>query len=174
MTIPAPPDVPPHTVGPAPAAQPLAPSPDAPWPELPAKPTGSRKHLFFGAGGLVVGIIIGLLGGLMLGVVGDALSASNRIEAAVKACPADSSEGVTVMDKGRSLEMKTAGEKSVGTSIVTVACILNELGAPESLYSRIDSTRALDGTREAAWDGYTASWTYHPDNGLNMIVETAK
>ncbi|WP_146238779.1 hypothetical protein [Arthrobacter livingstonensis] len=174
MTIPTPPAVPPYSTVPEAAMPALDPRTDAQGPGLPTKPAHSRKHLYFGAGGLVAGLIVGLLLGAVGGAVGDALSASNRIDDSVKACSAEGSEGVTVMDKGRSLDMKSSGGDSTGTSITTVVCILNELGAPESLFSRIDSTRALDGTREAAWDGYTASWTYHPDNGLNIIVESAK
>ena len=77
------------------------------------------------------------------------------------------------MDKGKSLNLRTTGEESEGADFLTVGCVLTELNAPDSLTTRLGSTRALDGTQTGEWAGFTASWTYHPDNGLNIIVETA-
>ena len=41
---------------------------------------------------------------------------------------------------------------------------------PTTVIAQMDSTRALDGTRDATWDGMTATWTYHPDDGLDVIL----
>lgn len=38
--------------------------------------------------------------------------------------------------------------------------------------SRIGNTRALDGTLTAEGDHVVASWTYHPDDGLSIVLET--
>lgn len=49
---------------------------------------------------------------------------------------------------------------------------INELlGIPESVFARMEQTRALDGvqTYEGSW--FTVSWTYHPDNGLEIMYE---
>lgn len=132
-----------------------------------------KKHLIFGAGGLVVGLTAGLLLSAVGGAVGDALASSNAMEDAVKTCSAADMDGVDVMDKGTSLNLSTAGKESEGTSMVTVVCVLTELEAPDSLFARMDSTRAMDGTQDATWENYTASWNYHPDSGLNITVETA-
>jgi hypothetical protein len=51
-----------------------------------------------------------------------------------------------------------------------VFCILDKIGAPASLPARIGDTRALDGMQEASWGNYAVSWTYHPDDGLNIII----
>lgn len=49
---------------------------------------------------------------------------------------------------------------------------LDELGFNASaVMQRIGNTRALDGTLEAAADDYVATWTYHPDDGLSMVIE---
>ena len=32
------------------------------------------------------------------------------------------------------------------------------------------ASRALDGTQEQSWGDYSASWTYHPDDGLNIVI----
>ncbi|MBP2413057.1 hypothetical protein JOF48_001856 [Arthrobacter stackebrandtii] len=139
----------------------------------PAQPAKSRKPLYFGLGGLAIGLAVGLTAGMAVVAIGGALGQSDDIPQAVEACSATGMEGVYSMDGGKSLDMQTAGKDSSGTTITTVACVLNELGAPQSLYSKIDSTRALDGTKSADWPGFTASWSYHPDSGLNIIVETA-
>ena len=44
----------------------------------------------------------------------------------------------------------------------------------DGLVKTFGATRALDGRQQASWDGFEASWTYHPDNGLTLILrETA-
>jgi hypothetical protein len=49
-------------------------------------------------------------------------------------------------------------------------CVLDEIDAPKSVLARLGNTRALDGMRDARWGAYAASWTYHPDDGLNLII----
>lgn len=52
---------------------------------------------------------------------------------------------------------------------------INEsLGLPEALWDKLLRTRALDGTQTATYDDIVLSWTYHPDNGLEIIYELAK
>lgn len=187
------------TAPPVPPAQPeppLAPAGQAPAPHWmqqgpPAPMRKSKKPLLFGLGGLVIGVAIGLISGVLIAgsvaaneeaaaqasaeaaAVAEVQAIAAAIPAAVEKCSATSDKHVRVMDGGRSVSMGTTGKKSTGTSMTTVVCVLGEVGAPDSLYSKIDSTRALDGTKTAEWSGFSASWTYHPDNGLNIIVETA-
>jgi hypothetical protein len=78
---------------------------------------------------------------------------------------------VTLNDDGHGLSIDTGGDESDGASIIDLVCLLAAVEAPSSVISRIDSTRALDGTQEAEWDGLRAWWTYHPDNGLDLIIE---
>jgi hypothetical protein len=42
---------------------------------------------------------------------------------------------------------------------------------PGSIVARLDSTRAMDGVQQATWDSYTATWSYHPDSGIDLIIE---
>ena len=44
-----------------------------------------------------------------------------------------------------------------------------ELGFTEALYSRMENTRALDGTLNDENDKVKVSWTYHPDKGLEVL-----
>lgn len=46
-----------------------------------------------------------------------------------------------------------------------------ELGLPESLSEKMGKTRAVDGTMSEEYDNVEVSWTYHPDNGLEVIYE---
>lgn len=52
-----------------------------------------------------------------------------------------------------------------------VKCITYWLEGPSSIYERVLTTRAIDGTQTATWGNWTASWNYHPDSGVNFIVQ---
>ena len=79
--------------------------------------------------------------------------------------------GVSAASDGQSIAMRTAGAKtSGGKSVKDVACVLVGLGAPQHIYSLIDATRALDGMQSESWGDYVARWTYHPNNGLTIVI----
>jgi hypothetical protein len=94
-----------------------------------------------------------------------------------EAAEAADSAFVEVLDEGRGLSI--AGESSSGgdgASIEEIVLALIVVEMPEAVISRMDRTRALDGTQDATWsasDGtqIRASWTYHPDAGLNIVLE---
>ena len=52
-----------------------------------------------------------------------------------------------------------------------VKCITYNLDGPSSVYEQVLITRAIDGTRTASWGNWTANWTYHPDQGINFIIQ---
>lgn len=52
-----------------------------------------------------------------------------------------------------------------------VSLVNDALGLPESLLEKMGSTRALDGTQVQRYENITVTWTYHPDNGLEVIYE---
>jgi hypothetical protein len=35
---------------------------------------------------------------------------------------------------------------------------------------RMDKTRALDGMQREVFDTFDVSWSYHPDNGLDIVI----
>jgi hypothetical protein len=78
-------------------------------------------------------------------------------------------------DDGQSIVIEGVGENElVGAqeaSVISTVCILEATGAPDSIMSRIRSTSALTGQQEANHNGLTYRWTFHPDNGLDVIVE---
>lgn len=73
----------------------------------------------------------------------------------------------TSADDGRTLLVEADDQRGEET----VECLADRLAMPEAVYAQIRGTRALDGRQSASWDGYRASWTYHPDAGLSMIIE---
>lgn len=59
-----------------------------------------------------------------------------------------------------------------GDSLTTpiFQCVLGKLGTPASVRERMYATRAIDGTQSEEWASYKATWTYHPDQGLNVVI----
>lgn len=51
--------------------------------------------------------------------------------------------------------------------------LLDELGFSPAVIDRIGNTRALDGTQSAEAPHVIATWTYHPDDGLSIVLERA-
>lgn len=49
--------------------------------------------------------------------------------------------------------------------------INTELGFSDALYEKMLQTRALDGRQTDENDKISVSWTYHPDNGLQVMYE---
>lgn len=102
-----------------------------------------------------------------------AAAEASPIESAVEECAA-SSLYIEVLDDGEALSIDGAGDDGVGASIDEIACILAAIDVPDAVVSRMDGTRALDGMQDASWGDLSASWTYHPDDGLDVIVETSR
>ncbi len=75
-------------------------------------------------------------------------------------------------DQDHTLVVDTEGEGyGSGTdSYPSLKCTLGTLHTPQSVIARMEATRALDGMQSASWDDFQASWTYHPDNGLDVII----
>lgn len=86
-----------------------------------------------------------------------------------------SGEYARIGDGGYTITMQGEPKNSyVGLPVTDLACILKAVKIPDSVVAEIDSTRALDGTQKDSWDKFQASWTYHPDNGLRIIVTESK
>ncbi|MCC3296822.1 hypothetical protein [Arthrobacter caoxuetaonis] len=126
----------------------------------------SRTPVIFGAVGLVAGLALGLLAGQV-----DFPAQSSAIQEAVAACGVEDDEWIVVGDEGASVSIDTEGKESSGTAYTNVTCVLDELGMPDSVSSRMGNTRALDGRQDAQWGEFSATWGYHPDSGMNVVVE---
>lgn len=81
-----------------------------------------------------------------------------------------------VGDEGNSLILRGAGEddpeEDRAAALLSLVCIVDEVDVPDSVMARLDATRALDGTQSATFDSYEATWSYHPQSGINFVVET--
>lgn len=95
------------------------------------------------------------------------LGVASPLESAAASCSVGAVE-----DQGRTLFLDTRGEDFGSGSLeyADVLCVLEALDVPQSVLHRIGQTRALDGVQDAAWAEVAASWTYHPDDGLDIIV----
>jgi hypothetical protein len=99
----------------------------------------------------------------------------SQIRTARDACKVTSTEYARLGDGGYTLTLQTPPKYSeLGLPMTDVACILTGVSIPDSVVSEMDSTRALDGTQKASWDKFQASWTYHPDNGMRIILTESK
>ncbi|WP_282944494.1 hypothetical protein [Cellulomonas endometrii] len=99
---------------------------------------------------------------------GNAIFRDTRLQDARDACSAGS-----VSDGGRTLTLDMAGETPASGLLdaADVACVLGALETPTATVTLMDTTTALDGRQTDSWDGLTASWRYHPDTGLDVIIE---
>lgn len=139
-----------------------------------AAPRPSKKLLWIGLGsGFAAGVIATVL---VAGIAG-ALSAAGgpSFQKAADSCNAAHTSGISLGDKGSSITIDTKGEEDTsGASMDDAACILNALDVPDSVISQMDDTSAMDGRQTASWAGVNASWTYHPDNGVKLILTRAE
>jgi hypothetical protein len=97
-----------------------------------------------------------------------AFAADASIRSAAKNCHVKSN----LADGGRTISFDTAGDEDYGEGddIEDVACVLLALRAPSFIVTEIDNTRALDGMQRDGWRKFKASWTYHPDDGLSIVI----
>ena len=56
------------------------------------------------------------------------------------------------------------------TAALPLKRMLTELGFSSAVIDRMDKTRALDGTQNADGKNCKVTWTYHPDDGLQMVL----
>jgi len=96
---------------------------------------------------------------------------ANLLPNAAKVCTQEWES--TVGDGGLSLFLDSEGEDfgSGDLDFSEVACILERLEVSDGVYNAMISTRSLDGRQTGEWGDYRASWTYHPDDGLDIIIE---
>lgn len=70
-------------------------------------------------------------------------------------------------DDGDTLIIDTGSEYG---SIEGAVCVFTSLETPEAIIASIESTTAMMGVQDADDQGLRYQWSYHPDNGLNVII----
>lgn len=120
----------------------------------------------------IAGGILLLAAAVAIPVISAQVAKSNQIRDAVSACNILITE-YRIMDDGNAVALSSVGLSS-GPEVSKVVCLLDELDAPQTVPVKIGNTRALDGTVSADWSDFSAQWTYHPDDGLNILIERAR
>lgn len=121
---------------------------------------------------VVIGVVVTVASGNG-GGSSPSSSASTHLQAAVDSCNLNrGASGVSLGDEGHSLVLDGKGDDDLnGISVERQACVLSAVEVPDATLNLMSTTRALDGRQTADWDGYTATWTYHPDTGLNLTLQ---
>ncbi|TFC79409.1 hypothetical protein E3O45_03785 [Cryobacterium sp. TMS1-20-1] len=146
-------------------------------PPLPQGPAFNKRDLTIGLVSLAIGLIVGVGGTLTASSFGGGTGsflASTAIVDATQTCDVIDNVWIAVGDEGQSISMQSEGKESPGAEYVDVLCVLDQLDVPDSVNTRIGSTRALDGRQTATWADFDASWGYHPDSGLDIVVELSQ
>lgn len=149
---------------------------DPPQPTKPQPTKSAAKWIILILGVLAVAativIVLATRGGTDDGDILDGAGGDGEmpLQDAVDAC--DTTGTMTTGDEGHTLILDTEGEESGSGdySYFDAVCVLGYLGVPDSTFDHIGSTRALDGMQTASWDNFSARWTYHPDNGLDITI----
>ena len=83
------------------------------------------------------------------------------------------SDGFRIGDEGKTLSLDMMGEDEyTGANIDDIVCVVQSqrIKMPEFIINSIETTRAIDGKQTGDWDGFEAEWSYHPDNGLDLMI----
>ncbi|MCQ1948936.1 hypothetical protein NNX28_03205 [Arthrobacter sp. zg-Y859] len=166
--LPPAPPAPPAQSGTGPENRAALPFGMTPYPPTVQLPPSRRNYALFAGAGLVVGLGAGLL----LAQI-DRSSNSTALLDAVELCELTDQTGIELGDEGQSLTMSGQGEETLGygADFLDIHCVLSAIDMPDSVGSRLGNTRALDGTQTAQWGEFSTFWNYHPDDGMNVIVE---
>lgn len=67
------------------------------------------------------------------------------------------------------LAVDTANEYDT-KGVKTIGCVLGALDTPKYVIKMMSGTTALMGVQKVKADGLKYRWSYHPDNGLDLII----
>lgn len=80
--------------------------------------------------------------------------------------------GMRLADGDQTLVIDTINEAGAGgVPEFSLVCVLNHLEAPTAVREHMSSTRALDGRQTDSWGDFTAAWTYHPNDGVDLVIQ---
>jgi hypothetical protein len=115
----------------------------------------------------LIALAIVLGGSATAGVTLWAISGPTALEQASQKCDAGE-----IGDGGSTLFVDTIGTARASGRDTTsdLSCLLGELQAPAFVVRAMERTRALDGRQTETWGDFSASWTYHPDEGLDVLI----
>ena len=117
---------------------------------------------------MIIGDVLGVLFLLVcaIGIAESSQSTSIDFNTVEQEC-ANKDDGTTmrVGDGGDSLSLSMS-DYSEGK---VFACVASEVDLPDSIRSKMESTRAIDGTQSDTWDGLRVTWSYQTGGYTNML-----
>lgn len=118
---------------------------------------------------IVVGTaIVAVAAGVTIAVVA---ARPTDLQASVSACDLTGSEYVEVGDGGHTVTLDGESEDGGdGLPVSKEACVLREMKVSTAALAQMESTTSLQGRQAADWADVHATWTYHPSNGLDLIL----
>ena len=132
-----------------------------------------RTRAKYGLAMFIVGFLLAILlaVGAYVGMSYLRTVAANNLAHSLDACSVSSRYARLASDKA-SLTLVAYGDGANGLSQTDFRCILNELDTPSSVRERMLITRAIDGAQHEEWNVYRVTWTYHPEDGLSVVLST--
>lgn len=73
-------------------------------------------------------------------------------------------------DEGHTIIATTVSEDSPKIYLKALACVMVALDVPTSVTTRMDSTTSLMGAQTGDDGSLHYQWSYHPDNGLQVVI----
>ncbi|MEU5790379.1 hypothetical protein ABZ754_21980 [Micromonospora purpureochromogenes] len=134
---------------------------------------GRRTLVLVSAAGAAALLLVGL--GVIAAAQGDETQRGptdtrTPFAAAKETCGSASAGGAELGDQGKTLTLRGAGNESSGLSYSTLECYWSALDMSDAVKAEVGATRALDGRQTGDWGDIHASWSYHPDSGLQMVL----
>lgn len=89
------------------------------------------------------------------------------------------STATTICNTGKKVDLAGDGKSAMIDSkneddqkgVDAIVCMNMMLSAPDSLASKMSNTTAMAGNQSMSWGSYSATWSFHPKNGLDVIYE---
>lgn len=132
-----------------------------------------RRGLPVAAAALLLTMGLAACGGVDKEEAAAAASASaaaqeTRLAAAYDDCTGqDSGNTLSLEDDDATIVIDTGSKYGDASGY---ACVIEALDVPTSITAQMDRTTAMMGVQDATHDGLEFSWSYHPDNGVNMVI----
>jgi hypothetical protein len=142
-------------------------------PETPERKRHRVRNTFI----VVVGLTVALIATVAIGGAFSGTSGTGpTLRDAVAKSDHGSADGITYGDNDKTLSLDGEGKEDHNdvVKLDTEMNILQALNISTAIEERIGNTRALDGTLSGEWGTFKATWTYHPDNGLDIVIEDTR
>lgn len=152
--------------------------PSQPPAEAPASDPVHKRRIWGGVAGLIAIVLVAGAVGFQLGrssatpspseAAEAAATQESRLQSAYDDCKRrDEDDTLEVTDEGATIVIDTGSEYG---STAGMDCVLAALDTPGSIEAQIGRTTSMMGVQDADNDGLQYSWSYHPDNGVNMVI----